>query len=586
MPKIVAKFTAPFLKPLPAIMVACRSTIKMMDADLGAELWTWDLPNYDQCVCGAISPCAERFAIATCDGKVYILDTDSGKFIGAAGPFMEEPLEWLAFSPSGSSLAAGADDGRVLVVCMDSLCPGAVKIQGEDTKCGKGKGRAKVRGKGKPKGSLLWAVRFANCPIISVSYAMAGERLAVATYAGSLFLCDAQTGAQVWQLDSLEPIYDGIGALAYAAAGQRLAFGITTSSGKGALQIFQAESGVTCWAQHFEDGIACLAYAAECAHLAVGHSKLENHNGRPDTVRVLHADSGVPLWAMQLEADISCLAYDPHGDRLAVGTFGSSRRYRGTVHVLNASSGTELRKLESAYKMSFGSRLLTALDAVCALAYQPSSHASLDNHVAQTSAVIQKVEHGDDDDVKDILEEEAALIEDELWASRVEARIAQDTSASATLGLASCSSAGKLVLLTFSRGTSKLEKALLASPAAKSAARSGIDVKPRWANGAKVLTDVRVHTFLSMRQMALRPWHVLVSDADEEAVLQSLNHLPHSERRLRSREILEIRYSSDSSNSARAQGDDARRMPCVVTPVTRTFIHYQDECDTRGPRSV
>merc|ERR1712176_967352 len=97
-----------------------------------------------------------------------------------------------------------------------------------------------------------------------------------------------------------------------------------------------------------------------------------------------------------------------------------------------------------------------------------------DGSIELMATVTQDVVHGDNEDPEVIMPEEAALMQDEAWATAVEARIAQD-------GLAAAHPT--LLLLTFSRCTRKLEDALLASPLAVAAIESGHVVKPAWAKG-------------------------------------------------------------------------------------------------------
>lgn len=124
----------------------------------------------------------------------------------------------------------------------------------------------------------------------------------------------------------------------------------------------------------------------------------------------------------------------------------------------------------------------------------------------------------DTDEVPAVMEaEEAERIVDELWASSIERRLSTEAVPLAR------SHPPPLRMFTFSRHPRCLDDALLNCPLALKLQAKGIDLQPPWANGAKVLAvDVTPELF----DIELCPRHVVVSDADESAILEALQSLP------------------------------------------------------------
>jgi hypothetical protein len=143
-----------------------------------------------------------------------------------------------------------------------------------------------------------------------------------------------------------------------------------------------------------------------------------------------------------------------------------------------------------------------------------------------------------------------------------------------------------VIMLTFDRCTKELEDAILASPPAKAALERGVDVKPAWAGGAKIFTsEVTPARFEAPTfEGDLRPWHVVLCEADEPALLKALEQLPVRYKKLKpqqGRTALPSAFSlfdgsefsddSESDEEEEQTSNDATKV--VPYRVVRTFIH-------------
>lgn len=145
----------------------------------------------------------------------------------------------------------------------------------------------------------------------------------------------------------------------------------------------------------------------------------------------------------------------------------------------------------------------------------------LDNGMHDYESVIQNVCHPSSDLAAEISSLEAEKIQQELWASRIDMR-------EATL----VQQSNALLLLTFARQTPELEQALLAS---RLAANAAWVVKPDWARGAKIFTNIEPQALMPQLPswLDLKPWHVVVHEADESSLAADIAHLAEPVRRLK-----------------------------------------------------
>jgi len=115
----------------------------------------------------------------------------------------------------------------------------------------------------------------------------------------------------------------------------------------------------------------------------------------------------------------------------------------------------------------------------------------------------------------------------------VEALCARDASQSSASVSASASSALRsmdVVVLVFNRDDFAFDEALLASAVAHRAAERGVDVKPAWANGAKIFVLGIGAEELAEVHIDPRPRHVVALASDQEELLKALTAIPSRRR--------------------------------------------------------
>merc|ERR1711862_878313 len=90
--------------------------------------------------------------------------------------------------------------------------------------------------------------------------------------------------------------------------------------------------------------------------------------------------------------------------------------------------------------------------------------------------------------------------------------------------------------MKFNRFTEMLDSALLHSSLAQAAIQSGIEIQPAWGNGAKIFVDGvgPQHFEAPVMDEELRPWHVVLHEANVIEVEEAIAHLPYRFRSLKS----------------------------------------------------
>jgi hypothetical protein len=186
--------------------------------------------------------------------------------------------------------------------------------------------------------------------------------------------------------------------------------------------------------------------------------------------------------------------------------------------------------------------------------------------------LIQRMSH-EEECIAAISPVEAAETQEELWASGVEMLIARD--------FAQPSGVEVFLLLTFNRFTRELNRALLASPFASRVANP----IPTWANGAKILAALDHDVVLALLPPGhvLRPWNVVIREADEQALFVDISYLPEPERRLKSGVGRLVLHNLDS-DSVQANPDADREIPQFE--IRNSFVHVSPSNDIRSTRSA
>merc|ERR1712083_94218 len=137
-----------------------------------------------------------------------------------------------------------------------------------------------------------------------------------------------------------------------------------------------------------------------------------------------------------------------------------------------------------------------------------------------------------------------------------------------------------LVLVTFSRHTDVLRKAILETPLVGKLKDEGINVQPEWANGAFVLAKIEPDA-IDLEVNPLHPRHILVKDEDLLDLLGALEHLRYEHRKLKPDGLMAIPGPTVEMKDL----SDSTSTPCVIRdplyftpepyPVRNTFIHFR-----------
>lgn len=135
------------------------------------------------------------------------------------------------------------------------------------------------------------------------------------------------------------------------------------------------------------------------------------------------------------------------------------------------------------------------------------------------------------------------------------------------------------MLLTFARHSQDLERALLDSPPA----RAVVQPQPSWAGGAKIFVEMSSEALNVVLPpgLVLKPWHVVLLEADEVQLLSAIRHLHEPLRRLKHEVGRRVLGASDDQ-SMDGNADEARALQDVDVPATRTFIHFWRMADSRS----
>jgi len=145
--------------------------------------------------------------------------------------------------------------------------------------------------------------------------------------------------------------------------------------------------------------------------------------------------------------------------------------------------------------------------------------------------------------------EEAENVVQEQWATAVQhqinAGIAFLPSPSESSNASGSNSKGGIVVMKFSRFTERLESALLNCRLAQNATRSGVDVQPKWGNGSKIFIEGLgpQHLEEPIMEEELRPWHVILYEADVAQVEEAIVQLPYRFRKVNGRLALPNKLS-------------------------------------------
>jgi hypothetical protein len=183
--------------------------------------------------------------------------------------------------------------------------------------------------------------------------------------------------------------------------------------------------------------------------------------------------------------------------------------------------------------------------------------------------------------------EEASRTAEELWVSGISRMISSPACSAGSHPDACC----QRILWEFSRHPRKLEEAIMASAVAHSAQERGVDVQPAWANGAKVFVDDFTAEDLNEPWHAngLRPYHVVLYEADEDALTDALKHLPYGIRKLKpgvGRRSYPDEFALLEVSSGEEDDLETDAAGVIEYTVHNSFLHIGPRYNDRDDRSV
>jgi WD40 repeat protein len=288
----------------------------------------------------AFSPDGSRLASGSNDGTIKIWDTASGQVQRTLKGHSREVWR-VAFSPDGSRLASGSDDGtiqvwdtasgqvqRTLTAHSDKIWRVAFSPDGSRLASGSADGTIKVwdvdRGQEMPK---LRVNTGQAGEVWSVAFSPDGSRLAAGSADGTIKVWDA-AGAQ--EPRTLKEHSDEVSSMAFSPDGSRLASGSWDQT----VKVWDATTGQVLRTLKGHTGqVYSVAFSPDGSRLASGSDD--------QTIKVWDAASGRELHTLMGHTNlITSVAFSPDGSRLASGSDDQ------TIKVWDAAGAQEPRTLK------------------------------------------------------------------------------------------------------------------------------------------------------------------------------------------------------------------------------------------------
>ena len=155
------------------------------------------------------------------------------------------------------------------------------------------------------------------------------------TEGGGARVFDAASGAEIARLD-----HDGdVSALAFSPDGTRVVIGSGDQSG-GSARVFNTATGAEISRMEHNNRVHAVAFSPDGTRVATGSSNLLNDGG---SVRVFDAHTGAEIARLDQDGDVSAVAFSPDGTRVAIG---SGNRSGGSARVFDAATGAETARLD------------------------------------------------------------------------------------------------------------------------------------------------------------------------------------------------------------------------------------------------
>lgn len=193
--------------------------------------------------------------------------------------------------------------------------------------------------------------------------------------------------------------------------------------------------------------------------------------------------------------------------------------------------------------------------------------------------------------VAQIHPDEAEHIAHELWASQVEHSMNSCTHFASSV-VSDSSTHPRIMVIRFSRASTRLDEALLQTPLALHAIANGVECQPGWANGAKVLTEWIDGPDIDIPGVELlTPSDVVIREVDELPLMDALRELlPYRVMKCKpgkryvpnvlslfdgSAMSSEVAFSSGSAVASGASMSEPIEYTVMPMPVKNTFIHFE-----------
>jgi len=208
-----------------------------------------------------------------------------------------------------------------------------------------------------------------------------------------------------------------------------------------------------------------------------------------------------------------------------------------------------------------------------------------------------------------ISETEAALIQHERWATAVEARLAKSGQLDAREERPPAGSTCNdihIQVLTFHRHPAEFVAALIDSDLGCELAARGVNMRPDWAQGAKVMMEGLTPDALSAAGVdpsTLRAWNVVALKSDEPRILAAIASLPYRSRprvRRAASQSIVLKHARPSESSAEcgnpseAEAEENADTPetpleglisAIEVSIRRTFVHFEESASI-SPRTA
>jgi WD40 repeat protein len=318
-------------------------TFRLWDPDAGRELRRWDVgSNYSGGL--AFSPDGKVLASGSIS-SIRLWDPTTGKELHPATGHTA-PVELLRFGQDGKALLSCAIDGKVLEW---DLATGRERVLG-----------ARLSGVAdlSPNGKVLAQALFGDKFIRLREVATGKEVLALETSAkhtpvltfspdGKLLASNSYDGTRLWDLATgkalrrLKENHFSPSALAFSPDGKLLAFACDDKT----IRIWETAAGkeIRRW-DRTEDFIRILAFSPDGKSLA-------SYGNPGSDLRLWATATGKQVAQFKGFQRILCLAFSPSGRTLAAvdlvrNNFGPDEMQTCTLHLLEAFSGQEIRKID------------------------------------------------------------------------------------------------------------------------------------------------------------------------------------------------------------------------------------------------